>query len=163
MLGHALFGVVDGLGSSFLTQRLDVAGLVADIGDVHVDELEANLAQFGLYVGRYAGQEFIAVGVDFLDVHGGNHQTQLAEEDIGGDALDAVGAEAQETLGGVGHHLGLGADTHGEAAGNVYADVLLGQGVLEVALNADGLEVEVCIILEDGPDERGTAVDATGR
>ena len=87
----------------------------------------------------------------------------MAEEDIGCDVLDAVHAQAQQALGGIGHVLRLGGNTHGEAAGNVYADVLLGQGVGEVAFDGDGLEVQEGVVLEDRPDEGGAAVDTTGR
>ena len=163
MLRHALLGIVDGLGGGFLTQGLDVAGFVTDIGYVHVNEAKANLAKFRFYVGGHVGEEFIAVCVDFLDVHGGNHQTELTEEDIRCDVLDAVYAQAQQALGGVGHAFRFGGDTHGKAAGNVYADVLLGQGVGEVALNGDGLEVQVGVVLENRPDEGGAAMDTLGR
>ena len=138
LLGDGLLRVVDGLRGGFLTERLDIAGLVADIGDVHVDEFQADLAEFRFHVGGDVGEELVAVRVDFLDVHGGDHQTELTEQDIGRDVLDAVHGEAQQALGGVGHVVRLGGDTHGEAAGDVDADVLLGQGVGEVALDGDG-------------------------
>ena len=41
-------------------------------------------------------------------------------------------------------------------------DVLLGQGVGEVALDGNGLEVQKGIVLENGPDEGRAAVDAAG-
>ena len=162
LLGHALLGVVDGLGGGFLTEGLDVAGLVADIGDVDVDEFQTDLAELGLDVLADGGEELVAVGVDLLDIHGSDDQTELSEEDIGGDVLDVGGMQSEQTLSSIGHDFRLGGDTDSEAAGDVDADILLGQCVGEVALDADGSQVEHFPVLENRPDEGCTAVDASG-
>ena len=92
------------------------------------------------------GEELVAVGVDLLDVHGRDDQTELSEEDIGGDILDIVDRQTEQTLGGVGHAVRLGGDTDGEAARHVHADVLLRKGVGQVALDRDGFEIEEGIV-----------------
>ena len=55
LFGDTLLGLVDGLGGSFLTERLDVARLVADVGHVDVDQLETDLPQLGFDVGADVG------------------------------------------------------------------------------------------------------------
>ena len=72
-------------------------------------------------------QELIPVGVDLLDVHSGDDQAELAEDDVLGQLLDLLELQAQQALGGVLHDPRLGGDAHGEAAGDVDADVLAGQ------------------------------------
>ena len=125
--------------------------------------LHFDLAELGLHVGGNVSKELVAVGVDFLNVHGGDDQTQLTEENIGCYVADVLGAQAEQTLGGVGHAVRLGADTYGKAAGDVNADVLLTQGVGKVALDADRSQVQERIALEHRPDERCASVDTFGR
>src|SRR5206468_279849 len=113
------------------TDGLDVARFVGDVGDVDVDQHQADLLQFRFQRGLDVLQELVAVLVDLLDVHRGDHLPQLAEDDVGGLLLDLVGGEAQQANGGVIHHLQVGADGHGEHTGDADADVLGGQGALE--------------------------------
>lgn len=161
LLGHALLGVVDGLGGGFLTESLDVAGLVTDVGHVHVDELEADLSELSLHVLADGDEEFVTVRVDLLDVHRGDHQTKLSEKDVGRDVLDVVDGESEKPLGCVSHTVRLGGDTNREPARHIHTDVLLGKRVGKVALDRDRLEVKERIVLEHRPDERRTTVDAS--
>src|SRR5262249_2367474 len=48
LLGHVAARLLNGGGSCLLTDRLDVPRLVLQVGDVHVDEDESDLAQLGL-------------------------------------------------------------------------------------------------------------------
>ena len=159
LFGDALLGLVDGLGGGFLTERLDVARLVADVGHVDVDQLQTDLSQLSLDVGADVGQELIAVRVDLLDVHRGDDEAQLTEEDVGGNVLNVVRVLAEQAFGCVGHALRFGGNTDGESAGHIHADVLLTQRVGQVTLDGDGREVEEGVVLKHGPDEGGAAVD----
>ena len=163
LLGDTLLGVVDGLGGCLLTESLDVAGLVTDVGHVHVDELEADLAELSLNVLAYSHKELVTVGVDLLYVHRGDHQTELSEKDVGGDVLDVVDGESEKPFGGVCHAVRLRGDSDGETARHIYTDVLLGKSVGKVALDGDRLEVEERIVLEHRPDESRASVDASCR
>ncbi len=129
---HALFGVVDGLGGGFFAQGVNVAALVRDVGDVHVDEPQADFLQLALHIAGNGLQKFIPVGVDFLNVHGGDDQTQLAENNVFGQLLDFLELQAQQALGGVLHNARLCGDAHSEAGGHVDADILAGQGVFQI-------------------------------
>ena len=64
---HAVFGFVDGLGGCFLTEGFDVAALVLDVGGVDVDELQSDFLELDFDVGCDGFEEFVAVGVEFLD------------------------------------------------------------------------------------------------
>ena len=163
LFGNALLRVVDGLGGCLFTESLDVAGLVTDVGHVHVDELEADLSELCLHVLADGNEEFVTVRVDLLDVHRGDHQTKLSEKDVGRDVLDVVDGESEKPLGGVCHAVRLRRDSDGEAARHVHTDVLLGKSVGKVALDRDRLEVKERIVLEHRPHEGGSSVDASGR
>lgn len=163
LFGNALLRVVDGLGGCLFTESLDVAGLVTDVGHVHVDELEADLTELSLHVLADGHKEFVAVGVYLLDVHRGDHETKLSEKNVGGYVLDVVDGESEKPLGGVCHAVRLSGDTDREAARHIDTNVLLGKRVGKVALNRDRLEVKERIVLEHRPHEGGSSVDASGR
>ena len=69
LLGHLDLSVIDGLGGGFLTQRIDVARVVADVADVAVDHAQTNLVQLHLDTLGDEGDELLAVVVDLLDAH----------------------------------------------------------------------------------------------
>ena len=115
LLSNALLSVVDSLCSGFLTESCNVSGLVADIGYVNVDKAETYLLKLGLNVGADSRQELISVGVDLLDVHGCDDQTELTENDILGELLDLGELESKQTLSSVLHNTGLGGDTDGKS------------------------------------------------
>ena len=162
LLGNLYLGFVDGLGSSFLTEGLDIARFVLDIGDVHVDEFQTDLLELYLDVLLDVLLEDVTVLVEFLDRHGGDDETELAEKNITSHVLNVVGRKTKQTLSSVVHRVGLGADTHGEAAGNVDADVLAREGIGEVRFNRDRGEVEVGVVLDDRPYEHATTMYTLG-
>ena len=105
-------------------------------------------------------QETLAVAVDVLDLHRRDHLPQLSENDVFGLLLDLLRVEPQQANGRVLHDLGLRPDRHGKDAGNFDADVLGRQGVFERNADLDRLEIEIGVVLNDGDDERGAAVNA---
>ena len=111
-------------GGGLLADGFDVARLVGDVGDVHVDQHQADLLQFRLERILDVAQERIAVAVDVLDPHRGDHLAQLAEDDVLGLLLDVGRSQSQQADRRVLHQLGRGADGHREHAGHVDADVL---------------------------------------
>src|SRR5574344_1678501 len=58
---HAYLGFVDGLGCRFLSECLNVAALIVDVGYVHVDESQTNFLQFHLDVAGDGFQELVTV------------------------------------------------------------------------------------------------------
>ena len=73
-----------------------------------------------------------------------------------------LGCLSEESLGGGVHVLGVCADTYGEAAGHVDADILARQGVGQIGINADGGERHVGVVLDYGPYELTATVYAGG-
>ena len=164
LLGHVDAGLLHRLRRRPSADGLDVARLVGDVGDVDVDQHQADLLQLRLQRGLDVLQELLAVAVDVLDPHRGDHLPQLAEDDVARPAcLISVGVQAQQADGGVLHHFGVGADGHGEHAGHVDADVLDRQGALERDLDLHRLQAEEGVVLDQRQDEGGAAVDAARR
>ena len=108
-------------------------------------------------------QELIAVGVDFFDLHGGDDQTELTEDDVLGKLLNLAQTKTQQTLGGVLHDARLGGDTDRKTGGNIDTDVLTRQGVGQVYVDGNRREVEVLVILDDRPYKSRAAMDTFGR
>ena len=162
LFGNANLGFVDGLGSSFLAESLDVAALVLDVGHVDVDEPQADLLQLDLDVGRDGLKELVAVGIQFFDAHGSDDETKLTEEDVAGKLLNLLRRLSQQALCCCQHTLGLGADADSEAARHIDADVLAGQSIRQVCINADGRQREISIVLDDRPYESTTAMHTLG-
>ena len=82
LLGHVAAGLLHRLRRRLLADGLDVARLVVDVGDVHVDQHQADLLELRLERRLDAVQERVAVAVDLLDAHGRDHLPQLAEDDV---------------------------------------------------------------------------------
>ena len=160
LLGHVDLGLLHRLRRRLAADGLDVARLVGDVGDVDVDQHQADLLQLRLQRLLNVLQELVAVAVDVLDPHRGDDLAQLAEDDVAGLLLDLLGAQAEQADGGVLHRLRVGADGDGEDAGHVDADVLDRQRALERDLDLDRLQAEVGVVLDQRPDEGGAAVDA---
>ena len=130
-------GVIDGARSGFLAQGVDVAGSVLDVRDIGVDEMEAHFVQFHVHAFRDALDEFFAVGVDFLNGHGGNHHAHLPHDDFRGQVADFFPGTAQQARSGVLHDFRKGGDAHDEGGGYIHAYVLRGKGSLEGHVNID--------------------------
>ncbi len=105
-------------------------------------------------------QEFLAVAIDVLDPHGGDHLAELAEDDVAGLLLDFLDAKPQKPDRRVLHGFLIGADGHGEHAGHVDADVLHGQGALEGDFDLDRLQAQKGVILNERQDQARPAVQA---
>ena len=82
--------LVDRFGRGLLADALDVARLVRDVGDVHVDQVQADLVELGRHVAADRVEEFLAVLVDLLDGQRRHREAQLAEDDLARHALDVV-------------------------------------------------------------------------
>lgn len=161
-LGNLDFCVVDGAGGGFLTQSLNVAALIRDVLNVHVDELEAHFLQFHFDPAADVLYEFIAVRVDLLNGHRRENHAHLAEDDVLGQFADGLVGESQHAFGGVFHRARLGGDPDREGGGRVDADVLLGQGTSQLDVDRNRDEIEELVVLDHRPDEGGAAMYAPG-
>ena len=157
-VGSVDIGGGDGLCSGLCTNGLDVVCFVGDVRDVHVDEVETNLVQFGVHVVDDLTQERFTVTVDLLNGERCDRQTKLTEDDFFGHVLDGGLVEVQQAHGCVLHDGGFRVDTDGKRRRYVDADVLLGKGVLEVDVNGHRLEVEEGVVLHERPDDFSAAV-----
>ena len=107
-------------------------------------------------------QKLVAIGVDLLNVHGGDDETQLTEDDVFCQLLDLIQPQTEQPLGGVLHHARLHRNAHRETGRHIDTDVLMGQGVCEVDIDGHRGQIQVFIRLDDRPDKRRTAVDTLG-
>ncbi len=142
LLRHTDLGIVDRLGSSFLSQGLDIPRLVVDIRHIDVDQLQTDLLQLSLHIRGYRRQKLVAVAVDLLNIHGGHHQPQLSENDVLGQIADVGDRQPQQPLGCIGHDPFLRRNTHRKPRGHIHPDVLLTQGTGQVDLNRKGCQIE---------------------
>ena len=117
--------LVDRLGGGLLTQRLDVARLIRNVTDVHVDHVETNFIQFEVDVLVDQIQEFFAVLVDLFNRQRRDDQTHLAEDDVPCLIGDRPVVQAQQTLGRVVHDVRIGRDADGKGRGHADTDVFL--------------------------------------
>jgi hypothetical protein len=162
-LGDFHLGLVDGLGRRLAPQRLDVAGLVGDVTDVHVDQLEADFVHLRADVLVDQIEKLFAVLVDLLDRQRGDDQSRLSKDDVARLGGDLLVGEAEQALGRVVHDVRVRRDADGERRGDVNADVLLGQRAGQLDLDRHRLQVEVGVALQQRDDERAAAVQALGR
>ena len=123
MFGDITACLLDRLRSGLLADGVDVARLIREVGDVHVDEDQADLLQLGFERVLDVRQERVAILVDVLDAHRGDHLPELPEDDFLRLLLDIDSLETQQTNGRVVHDLGRRADRDGEDARHVDADV----------------------------------------
>ena len=108
-------------------------------------------------------KEFVAVGVDLFDLHGGDDQTELTENNVLGKLLDLTQTETQQTLRGILHDARLGGNTDRKAGGNVDSDILTGKRVCQVDIDGNRRQVKVLIVLNHRPDKSRAAVNTLGR
>ena len=124
LLGDVDLGLVDRRAGGLAADRLDVARVVGQVGDVDVDQHQADLAELHLQRVLDVLQELLAIAVDLVDGHRRDHLAELAEDQVGRLGADLLAGEVQQADRGVLHHLGLGADGDGEDARHVHPDVL---------------------------------------
>ena len=89
-VGHVGAGLLNRLRRRLLADGVDVAALVLNVGDVDVDQHQADLLELRLDRVLNVLQERVAVAVDVLDLHRGDHLPQLAEDDFLGLLADVV-------------------------------------------------------------------------
>ena len=130
--GHIDLGAVDRFAGGAFADGVDIPGLVGDVGNIDVEQFKADFVEFLGHVGFDGAEERLTIGVDLLNGHGGDHQTQLAENDVLAQLLNRLRSLAENTLGGVAHDLRAGAHPHGEHAGDIDTDVLFAQCVVEL-------------------------------
>ena len=119
--------------------------------------------QFHVHAFRDALDEFFAVGIDFLNGHGGNHHAHLPHDDFRSQIADFLPGAAQQARSGVLHDFRKGGDAHDEGGGHIHAYVLGGKGALEGHVNIDRVQIQVAIGLENRKHEGGAAVVTFGR
>ena len=162
LLSNTNFSFVDCLCSSLLTESLDVAAFILDIGHVHIDQAQTDLLQFYLDVSRDSLKELVAIGVQLLDTHRGNNQTKLAEKDVSSQFLNLLRRLSKQAFCSSQHAFGLRTDTNCKAARHIHANVLLRKGIRQVCIDADRRKREVSVVLDDGPYESATTMHTLG-
>src|SRR5690606_23473449 len=139
--------------------RLDVAALVVDVRDVHVDQLETDLPELRLERVLDVLAEVLAVAVDLLDPHRRDDLAHLPEDDVRRDAPDLLGREAEQPRRGVHLVLGRVADRDRDLARHPDPDVLERERVGQLARDREREEREEVGLLQDRPDEGAAAAD----
>ncbi len=129
------------LGGGFAADGLDVAGSVRDVGDVDIDQHQADLLQLRLDGVLDVVQELLAVAIDILNVHRGNHLPQLPENDVLGLLFDMRRIESQQPNGRVLHDRRFDADGDGEDAGDVDTNILNRKRIAQRHFDLDGLQM----------------------
>ena len=159
-LGYAHLRFIDGSSGCFFTQCVDIAGFIGNVLDVDVDQLESDLLEFNLDpIGDFFDQK-VPVRIDFLNIHGRDYHPHLAEYDVTGLFAYGLHVKTEQTLGRIFHDPGLRGNTNRKRGGSVYPDVLFGKGSGQGYVNGNGSEVEPLKILNDGPNESCSTVNA---
>ena len=70
LLGHVDLGLVDGLGGRFFPDAADVVGLVRYVGNIDVDEVQADFVELRGHILANRLEKTFAVLVDLLDGQG---------------------------------------------------------------------------------------------
>ncbi len=161
-LGDADLGVIDRLGGRLLAQSIDVAGLVLDVRDIAVDELEPELLQLPFDAHRDSADQLFPVGIDLLDGHRGDDDAHLPGDDLLRELADVDIRLAQQPVRCGHHQLRLLGYCDGEVRRDADADFLGREGVLQLNLDIERPERHEPVTLENGGDEFRTAVDALG-
>ena len=127
LLGNLDLRLVDGAGGRFLTERVDVSGLVGDVLDIDVDQAKSDLFEFDFNAVVDILDQFFAVGIDILDGHGRDDNAHLTEDDVPRQFLDVFHAQSEEAFGGVFHNARFGGNANRKRGGRVDTDILLRQ------------------------------------
>ena len=125
---------------------------------VDVYQTQTDLFQLAFHVEADGVEKFVTVGVDFLNVHCGDNQTQLTEYDVLCKLLNCGQFETSQSFRRVLHNARFCGYAHGENRGDVNTYILLGQRVFEVHAYGNGGEVHVAEILEKRPHQARAAV-----
>ncbi len=138
LLRHLDLGFVDSTSGCFLTKGVDVAGLVGDVPDVDVDDLQTDFLQLGLDVLGHRALELLTVFVDLLDGELGNHSPELSVDDFFGVLFDDLMVLSEEVNCRILHDPWLFTNTNSVSRRNIHADVLERQCALKWDLDLDG-------------------------
>ena len=95
LLGDVDLGLVDRGAGGLPADRLDVARVVGQVGDVDVDQHQADLPEFHLQRVLDVLQELLAVAVDIVDRHRGDHLAELAEDQVRRLGADLLAGQVQ--------------------------------------------------------------------
>ena len=87
--------ILDSRRSCLLSDALDIVGLVCDVDQIDVDQIESNLLQFGVDVGSSQLEERVSILVDLLDGQRSDRQTELTEDDLSRHLFDLIWFELQ--------------------------------------------------------------------
>ena len=150
LLGDLHLGPIDRLCSRPLSNRLDIAALIGDVADVYVDQFEPDLVDLLRNILVDERHELLAILVDLLDRQGGNHQSQLAENDVLGLLANCVFLEHQETLGRIVHQHRIGGDANRKRTRHVDTDIVEREGALQWNLNDQWLQRKKLVGLNQG-------------
>ncbi len=124
MFGNINFGLVNRLGGCFLTDRIDVPGLVCDIGNVDVNQEQADFIQLRRNILADRVQKTLAVLIDLLYGQRSHGEAQLTKDNFLCHLLNFSLREVEQTLGSGGHDFRFSADADRESGGNVNAYIL---------------------------------------
>ena len=91
VVGHVAAGLLNRLRRRFAANGLDIARLVGDVGDVDVNEHQADLAQLRLQRVLHGRQKLVAVAVNVLDLHRRDDLAELAKDHVFGLLRDSPG------------------------------------------------------------------------
>src|SRR6266404_4431492 len=107
-------------------------------------------------------EELDAIAVDVLDAHRGDDLAQLAKNDVPCLLFDLRYIQPQKADRGVLHDLGVRPDCHGENAGDVDANILDRQRILQRDLNLNRFQTQEGMVLNQRPDKSRASVDTPG-
>jgi hypothetical protein len=102
------FGIVNRFSRSFFSKRIDITRLIVDIGYVYVDEFQAYFFQFRFHIRGNRSKEQIAVAIDGFNIHGGNNQAQLPENNVFSKVAYGFLRQTQKPFGRIVHNVGFG-------------------------------------------------------
>ncbi len=154
--------IVDGFCRRLFSERGYVTRFVGNIGHVYVDQTQTDLFEFAFHVAGNRFEEFIAVGVDLFDVHGGDDETELTEDNVARQIGYLRERKHSEPLRGILHDRRIGGDPDGEDAGYVDTDILFGKRAFEIDRDRKRRQIHKRVLLEERPHERRAAVDTFG-
>ena len=155
--------LVDRFRSGALSDGVNVSALVCDVGDIDVQELKTELVELFRDVLFNVAEEGFAVGVDLFDRHGGDHQTELTEDNVFCEIRNLLLRNSEQTVCRVAHQGVVCAHADREDRRHVDSDVLHAESVGQIDFNLQRTQRKESVILNHRPDERRAAVDTPCR